>query len=83
MPQNETNQDILTDRYVVALLYFAMGGSYWIHNMTFLGNTSVCEWPPMANATAEAEETSFVDGIRCDGNGRVNHIRLGESGIEL
>ena len=76
IPQEAEFANNLTERYVIALLHFAMGGEDWIEPMDFLSNSSVCEWPPLAE-NAE-DETTFTNGIRCNSDGQVNQIRLGK-----
>lgn len=76
IPQDSSSASILKDRFLVALMYFGMGGDGWLNQLDFLSNSSVCEWPPIGED--EASETSEIVGIRCDSDGLVNHIRLGK-----
>jgi hypothetical protein len=64
-----TEEDILIQRYIVSLLYFAMNGSQWTLPLKFLNATSVCEW------------NSFVLGCFCfkDGSEVIESIFIGES----
>ena len=85
-----TNQDLLLERYIVALLYFSMGGIDWKFDYNFLSNSSVCEWvstPSLSedwkmsnatNLTSSTNEGLRVNGVRCNSDGSVNQIRLGK-----
>jgi len=69
-----TNSQVLIDRYVLALFYFATGGPTWSRDLSFLTNLSVCDWNFRAG---EAADTSTVNGVECNNVGTVSEIRLG------
>ena len=73
------NEIFLIERYVLAVLYYATGGSgddesHWYHDYHFLSNTSVCEWPPSKTIIEEEEEE--LNGIRCDNDGFVTKVQI-------
>jgi hypothetical protein len=59
---------ILLERYVVALVYYAMGGGSEAlkNNFGFLGEASVCEW-----------RSTFYNGVWCDSELKVKEIIIG------
>jgi hypothetical protein len=44
MELESLENDSLKERYVAALLYFALGGDTWFDQYGFLSSSSVCEW---------------------------------------
>jgi hypothetical protein len=54
----------LKERYVAALLYFALGGETWFDQYGFLSSSSVCEWNSVSGM-----------GVFCSG-GVVNEIAI-------
>ena len=80
---NSTNlsASMITERYVLALLYFATGGPDWFVNVGFLSSTSVCDWNEAStgNATTSTDDDTLNFGVRCNGIGSVVEISLGES----
>ena len=76
-----TSSVMITERFVLALLYFATGGpeGYWTYDFGFLSNLSVCEWPPINSGSVnETFEDSFFQTVRCDKiSGSVKFINLG------
>ena len=88
---DETNANILIERYVVSLLYFAMGGydDAWQFDYDFLLNTSVCDWPPSSSAFDESlngtNGTDYFDDTYIDEDDqeeaiRVNGVRCNSDG---
>lgn len=67
----KTSYDVLVERYVISVLYFAAEGEGWREQHEFMTPDSVCTWH--ANQT---DGTQF--GIECDDNFNVYAIRLGE-----
>jgi hypothetical protein len=58
-------------RYVAALLYYALDGSSWDYQLSFLSEQDVCEWNDIIVA-AEGVQGQFLRiGLSCD-NGIVN-----------
>lgn len=66
------SRDLLVERYIVTLLYFATGGEAWSKEYKFLSEGSVCGWKH-ANKSEELPQ-----GIVCDDQLKVKHINLGE-----
>jgi hypothetical protein len=65
----------IVERYVTALLYFATSGPHqWRLSLEFLTASSVCQWP----AIRPGEDDDLQLGVRCNDNGEVKYIRLGE-----
>jgi hypothetical protein len=74
-PQATTTTNLLVERYVIALLYFTTGGPHqWRLSLEFLTASSICEWP----AIRPGEDDDLQLGVRCNDNGQVKYIRLGE-----
>jgi hypothetical protein len=72
---SNTRYDILAERYVVSLLYFATKGETWTAQNGFLSQTHVCEW----NSPNEQEGSAYSsNGIICDDDGNVLQILLGK-----
>ena len=45
------------ERYVLGLLYFSTSGPTWFNNVTFLSNSSICDWGEQdGNATATDDD---------------------------
>jgi hypothetical protein len=66
-----TSTSILIERYVIALLYFATDGPNWVSTFEFLGNSSVCEWPPV-----QENERETTQGVRCNSDGPIAKLLL-------
>ena len=56
------SEDLLVQRYVVAVLYFATNGPSWTKRLGFLSNTSECSWSPTAIKCDDHHD--FVDASR-------------------
>lgn len=56
--------DLLKERYIAALLYFALGGETWFDQNEFLSSLSVCEWNSVRGM-----------GVFCSG-GIINEIAI-------
>jgi hypothetical protein len=41
---SDSNPEIIKQRYVAAVLYFALGGNNWTDKYNFLTGDSICEW---------------------------------------
>ena len=62
------------ERYVLALLYFAINGTFWDHQYNFLGPSSVCEWQGREPDTSI--ENSPLSEVTCEEEGSVSALRL-------
>ena len=65
-PTDEDLLDEIGQRYVIALLYFSLNGVDWLNQVSFLNETSVCEWNDVDDF-----------GIICDENSMVESLKLG------
>jgi len=63
---------VLMDRFVLAVLYFATGGPFWTKSFDFLSNTSACEW----------HDQIFREGVYCETGEEVSHIWIGRVGLD-
>ena len=75
--------ELLEERYILAVLYFATGGADWYHQWNFLATTSVCTWNDHyggidSNNPSSPKKKSRFFGIDCDTYGFINKIILGE-----
>ena len=61
-----TKDLVLIERYVVALLWFTMGGMDWNSNYNFLSNTSVCEWKSSSTQSNNFTNATFYDDDNYD-----------------
>lgn len=61
-----------TERYIVAVLYFATKGEEWRQKYNFLSSDSICRW-----------NDGGSNGIICDGNNVLTDIFIGEFISEL
>ena len=55
----------LKERFVVAVLYFALHGRSWVYDMDWLSSAHVCEWGMTAWNVRNKESPSFRIGIDC------------------
>lgn len=67
----ETSSDILKERFIVSLLYFATSGDKWKQKTNFLSGKSICSWH------TTVEKDGLANGIACDSESRVTKIILG------
>ena len=63
-------QERLTQRYVLAVLYFSTGGDDWDDDNQFLSAKHECDW--------YSSDGRLLRGITCDDNQRVIKLILGE-----
>mmetsp|Transcript_19040 Transcript_19040/g.27535 ORF Transcript_19040/g.27535 Transcript_19040/m.27535 type:complete len:468 (+) Transcript_19040:110-1513(+) len=73
-----TSRDIqkLSQRYILALLYFATGGENWTHVYQFLSGLDECEW----NGNNDEE---YVGGVgSCNGDGLVQTVALWKNNLK-
>lgn len=71
-------------RYVLALTYFALGGTNWTTPVNFLSPEDICAWNDVSWAYKAAPNGVVIDdeigGVRCDGKDRVPRVfDLGKS----
>lgn len=67
-PVKSASEDVLKERYALAVLYYATGGpTTWVDQVGYLSELSVCEWPPL-NTTGRNELNNVV---WCNDEGRV------------
>ena len=67
-PRGSRSPEEIQERYVAALLYFAMGGDQWINSISFLSETSICAW----NNGLEGV------GLACEDGHLVTTIKIGK-----
>ena len=65
-------------RYIVALIFFMMGGELWEHQLSFLSEKDVCEWNDIFVAAQGVQGRFFRIGIACN-NGIVNTWQMRKS----
>ena len=68
----ETSSEMLKERFVLAILYFATGGAQWNQKLNFLSAENICNW----NNSGEKHDLSV--GVFCDGQSRTKQIYLGK-----
>ena len=66
-PTNESLEDEIRQRYVIALMYFIFNGEGWSNQLSFLTDSSVCEW----------HDANMEAGIFCNGTS-VAKLKLGK-----
>lgn len=69
-------------RYVVALMYFMLGGENWDYQLSFLSEKDVCEWNDIFVAAEGVQGRFFRIGIACN-NGIVNTWQMRKSMLVL
>ncbi|CAJ1943044.1 unnamed protein product [Cylindrotheca closterium] len=62
--------DHIIQRYVCALLYFALNGENWYSQLNFLASDSVCEW-----------NDGNGNGVYCNGFGNVSRITISANNL--
>lgn len=72
----ETPIDIIRDRYVAAVLYYAFGGVTWLEQYNFMTVGDICTW----NGNGS---DGYQHGIICDGSGNVETLRLCEYLVQV
>jgi hypothetical protein len=69
------SEDMITSRYVAAVLYYAFGGSDWLNQYKFLSDREACSW-----------NQKFIDGVRgmsCGSDGTVELFQLREYTVHI
>ena len=64
-----TTDELILERYALAVLYFETGGDSWYINYGFLSNTTACAWTLIRGG--------LIYGTQCDQSGRVSTLWLG------
>jgi hypothetical protein len=75
MDLTEENAEKFVERYVLALLYYALGGADWNYQLKFLSSRDHCEWNQ--EFTTPAGKT-LLDGVICNEDGHVIELNLGK-----
>jgi hypothetical protein len=65
---DNSSLQMLRERYVLALLYFATGGDQWTVNYNFMSPLHVCQW----------SDPDIGGGITCDNANVIVELRLGK-----
>ena len=68
--QQQQQDEVLLERYVFAMLYFALDGPIWRYQSNFLSADSVCEWN---TGVLDVYETT---GITCDPDTGQRELRI-------
>jgi hypothetical protein len=63
-------------RYVAAVLYFAMGGENWASSLRFLSSDHECSWNELI---PDENDEIFAVGISCDQNLNINSLLIRKS----
>lgn len=67
---NTQNQREVEERYILAVFYYATGGSNWFDSFYFLSQNHICNW----------KNLDFGMGVQCeDGRPMVNGFKFGKS----
>ncbi|VEU44670.1 unnamed protein product [Pseudo-nitzschia multistriata] len=76
---NETDRVYdLRQRYVLALLYFALTGDGWNDRFNFLSGSDACDWNTIRRQEEEGvfrESDTDVRGVVCNADGKVSIIK--------
>jgi len=79
---NDERHDRFVQRYVLAVLYFALGGDQWTDQLGFISEVHECSW-----FKAEVEKNgdplteTYAHGVKCDSNLRVRNLFLPSNGL--
>jgi hypothetical protein len=75
-PADYNGSYLFVQRYVMAVLYYALDGPNWTNQMNFLSETDVCEWGFQMNSSQSPH--GYTDawrfGVRCNDVGAISHI---------
>jgi len=61
-------------RYALAVLYFAWGGSDWYHSCNFLSSLHECSW---SESMDDEDGAALAIGVTCDQDSQVQGLNLG------
>lgn len=63
------NPDIVTQRFVLAVLYYSLNGDEWINNRHWLSESlSVCEWESSASSSGVCNDDGLLVELKLDRN---------------
>jgi hypothetical protein len=65
--ETQSSLNMIVERYVMALLYFATDGPNWFEQVNFLGNSSICGW---------LVPSQSHDGVQCNDEGSAVQLSL-------
>mmetsp|Transcript_30596 Transcript_30596/g.72170 ORF Transcript_30596/g.72170 Transcript_30596/m.72170 type:complete len:697 (-) Transcript_30596:205-2295(-) len=66
-----------TQRYILAVFYYATGGQTWTDKFNFMSSRDHCEW----NMEFSTPNGRFLKGVQCDDNGSVRDIDLSNNNL--
>ena len=75
IPEANSEADSFVQRYVLAVLYYALGGPNWKMTMDFLIEKSECSWFDFTGADDRFDPDSML-GVNCNANKIVNSITI-------
>jgi hypothetical protein len=78
---DNVSEQTLSQRYVAALFYFALGGENWVDKYGFLGASDVCEWnngSPRSKMGIVCDNAGIVEGSRVTKSSPITGIVLSE-----
>jgi len=64
-------------RYIMALLYYQMGGETWKYDVNFLTGVATCEW----FSWVVMPSSSYPMGVRCNNNELISALILGKLNV--
>lgn len=73
IPDNKMDRESFHQRYILALLYFALQGDEWTDQVDFLRGESECSWNSF-----EWDKTDQMQGVICDDDFQVSGLYLGK-----
>jgi len=71
------NEQRFIERYILAMVYYGMGGSQWSNQYDFLHAKDHCLWTGVSNTPAG----SFVKGVECNAEGLVIGLDLSHNNL--
>lgn len=77
LPVRPEEAFLFDQRYILAVIYFALGGDTWTYPTGFLGDHPECDWNFGLVATDGDSKVSRL-GVHCDENGAVGEIIVGK-----
>jgi hypothetical protein len=75
MPLTDETSKRFVERYVLAYMYYAMGGPQWTYKLNFLSAKDHCDWFTRFETTSGG---ILREGVLCDNEGRVDKLMLGK-----
>jgi hypothetical protein len=77
---NNANISRLVQRYVLAVLYYAMNGEQWYNSHGFVTGAHECSW---FETVKESDGETYAMGVTCNGNMQVRDILLRKLNVDL